>query len=230
MGWVIGADECGFGSCAGPLMVGAALVDENWSLAGLTDSKALSRKARARLDRLIREDPSVRFTIEASWPAEIDQIGVGEARRRAFARAILSLLAKEPTAKVLVDGQISLVGFEYRCEPKADLNYQCVSAASVVAKEEHDRYMRGEAHAQWPEYHFDDHVGYQSKVHLEALAEYGPCPIHRRSYAPVRRALETKRPKSPYGPSEEAEPLPFAPDISVADEVEVEEDEFSLRF
>jgi ribonuclease HII len=184
--FVIGADEVGTGSLAGPMVVCAAIVPRDWQLAGLKDSKKLTPKRREKLHGEIQElFPFVRTLLDWTTSVDIDRLGLGKAHKAAFRRVVLAALQIEPNARVVLDGTIQLKDIVHESFPKADGLVPAVSAASVVAKVERDRWMETFADSEFPQYFFGDHKGYGSPAHLKALDEHGPCPIHRMSYEPV---------------------------------------------
>lgn len=183
---VAGADEAGRGACAGPLVVGAAVLAEGrrGQIPGLADSKLLTPAARDRVyDEIVGRALAWSVVIVAA--DEVDRVGLHrsniEAMRRALARLDVA------PAYVLTDG-FPVAGL---CVPglamwKGDRVAACIAAASVVAKVTRDRIMT-DMHGTWPEYGFDAHKGYVTPEHQEALARFGPSPVHRRSYANVAR-------------------------------------------
>jgi ribonuclease HII len=208
--FIVGADEVGLGSLAGPLLCAAALVPVDWTLSGLRDSKKLSHLQKERLEKQIVDQ---KIPIFFEWRAsdEIDRVGLGVAHRDAMSCAIRRALEVEPAAEVIVDGILKLKGFEYRSEPKADTKYPAVMCAAVMAKQARDRFMRLNAAKLWPEYDFEHNVGYYSEKHIAALDSHGTCPIHRLSFAPA--AERARRELSMVG----SELLDHAPDVAVED-------------
>lgn len=192
--YVIGSDECGYGSWAGPLVVCAALVSRDWPDAHLVaDSKALTPARRTAICKQIIK--TVLFVIESVKPPEIDAQGVYEAVLGAHQRAIAAVQAKHEesgcvgTIEIIVDGNLPIPGA--RSLPKADALIPAVSAASIIGKVARDRHMVKEA-VLYPGYDFEHSMGYGTPKHHEALRRLGPCPIHRRSYAPVARVLRER--------------------------------------
>ena len=181
---VAGVDEVGCGALAGPV-VAAALVMENLP-AGVTDSKRCTPKRREMLTRAIQEGESC-WAIGQASIAEIDAFNVLNASLLAMRRAVQGL-AKTPS-RVLVDG---LFAPEIRipCQTfvGGDASQPLIGAASILAKTHRDALMRSLA-LEHPEYGFERHKGYATKVHSDALSQYGPCVHHRRSFAPVRALL-----------------------------------------
>ena len=181
---VAGIDEAGRGPLAGPVVAAAAILPEGFRAAGLDDSKKLSP---ARRDQLHEQITAAGSGVVWSWArvdaGEIDEINILNATHRAMALAA-SALALDP-AVAIIDGR-PVKGFPYphRAVVKGDSKSLSIAAASIIAKVERDRIML--AYGQtYPQYGFERHKGYGTKTHLEALRTNGPCPIHRRSFAPV---------------------------------------------
>ena len=181
-GLLAGADEAGRGALAGPLVAAAVILPRGRTIPGLRDSKALSPARRESLYSEI-----ARLAVAWSWsclsPAEVDELGIQEANRRALREAVLGL---DPLPEmVLVDWlEIPGLGIPQRGLAKGDRLVPCISAASVVAKVMRDRLMRHLDHL-FPGYGFTRHKGYATAEHLKALRQRGPCPLHRLSYLPV---------------------------------------------
>ncbi|SDQ61967.1 ribonuclease HII [Thermostaphylospora chromogena] len=178
-GLVAGVDEVGRGAWAGPVTVCAVITDLSDPPPGLTDSKRLTPARRTALVPEIL-DWAVGVGYGEAEPAEIDELGMTEALRRAARRALEALPAR-PSA-VILDGKHDYIGppWPVRCQVKADLTSVSVAAASVLAKVRRDAFMAG---LGYPEYGFADNAGYPSPVHQRALAEYGPTPHHRLSWS-----------------------------------------------
>ncbi|MEI7575782.1 MAG: ribonuclease HII [Armatimonadota bacterium] len=179
-GWA-GADEAGRGPLAGPVVAAAVILPEQFNIQGLNDSKKLDPTKRELLETRIREGAT--FHIEFAWPDEIEQKNILHASLAAMSRAILSL--KNPLG-ALIDGNQIPKGLSIPVETvvKGDGKIAEIAAASILAKNVRDRYMV-EIATEFPQYGFDKHFGYPTPEHLEALRQHGPCPIHRRSFAPV---------------------------------------------
>ena len=175
---VCGVDEAGRGPLAGDVFAGACILPPDFDITGLDDSKKLSEKKRAALYDRIRAG-ALCATGRAS-PEEIDRLNILNAAMLAMRRAIDALPRKPDFA--LVDGY-KLRGFEIpaRCVVGGDGRSASIAAASVLAKVERDRYMIEMAET-YPGYGFEQHKGYPTKAHYEALAALGPCAIHRRTF------------------------------------------------
>ena len=185
-GLVAGVDEAGRGPLAGPVVAAAVILDDLKPIKGLVDSKQLTALRRERLYDEIRAKALCCSIAQASVE-EIDQLNILQATMLAMRRAVLGLRLK-PT-KVLVDGN-RLPALDVLAEAivSGDALVPCISAASILAKVTRDR-MLCELHLQHPEYGFDRHKGYGTAEHLRALQAHGALPVHRRSFAPVARAL-----------------------------------------
>jgi ribonuclease HII len=181
----VGVDEVGRGSWAGPLVAGAVALDV--PIAGLADSKKLSKAERVRLDAEIRLH-AVAFGLGWVTPQEIDEIGLTEAVRLAMQRAMAEI--RLPYDEVVVDGNYNFLSEDPKssCVIKADDTVPAVSAASILAKVARDAYMSN-ASLTYPGYHFENHVGYGTAAHAAAIELQGICDLHRRSFAPVRATL-----------------------------------------
>ena len=154
--------------------------------AGVTDSKALTAKRRECLAGVIRKE-AISWALGRASVAEIDELNILEASLLAMRRAVEGL-SVVPTL-VLVDGnRLPRWSFESRAIVKGDLREPAIGAASILAKVQRDGEMQS-LHDQYPGYGFDQHKGYPTKAHLAALERLGVTPIHRRSFAPVKRLL-----------------------------------------
>jgi ribonuclease HII len=185
-GLVAGVDEAGRGPLVGNVVAAAVILDQNKPIDGLTDSKKLTASRREQLAELIRET-AVAWSVVSIEAAEIDRINILQATMLGMKRSIeqLSILP----GHVLIDGnRCPDVDLPATAVIKGDLRVAEISAASILAKVERDAQMLV-LHESYPQYGFDKHKGYPTKTHFEALAEYGPCPEHRRSFGPVRNVL-----------------------------------------
>jgi ribonuclease HII len=183
-----GIDEAGRGPWAGPVVAAAVILPPDASLPGINDSKKLTPKKREELFPLIHATArAVGVGIVAH--DRIDSLNILEATYAAMRGALTQLSA--PADLVLVDGCWTIPGIPFAQEPLVggDGRSAAIAAASVIAKVTRDRLMT-ELAKEYPQYSFDKHKGYGTAEHLEALRRYGPCPIHRKSFAPVHRFFE----------------------------------------
>lgn len=184
---IAGVDEAGRGPWAGPVTAGAVILDPAQPIEGLTDSKKLTEARRDALAPLIRERAAA-WSVAHATPDEIDRLNIRQATFLAMERAVAGL-GLVP-GHILVDGNALPAGFPCSAEAivKGDLTEPAISAASILAKTVRDGLMK-ELDAAFPAYGFARHKGYGTAAHAAALAEHGPCPHHRQSFAPVKRAL-----------------------------------------
>ena len=184
-GLVAGVDEAGRGPLAGPVVAAAVILDDLKPIAGLNDSKKLTEKRREKLYEEILAKALCCSIAEASVQ-EIDSLNILQATLLAMRRAVDGLRLKP--VKVLVDGN-RLPVLDVRAEAivQGDALVPAISAASILAKVHRDR-LCAQLHVQYPHYGFDRHKGYGTAEHLQALAEHGPSPWHRTSFAPVARS------------------------------------------
>jgi ribonuclease HII len=191
--WICGVDEAGRGPLAGSVVAAAVILDPLKPIEGLKDSKKLTAKVRDELFDIIIRDSKAWCIAEAS-AAEIDAINILQATMLAMKRAIEGLektLGRLPD-KALIDGnRCPKVNIEMEAIVKGDSKVQAISAASILAKVTRDRDMQV-LHEAYPMYGFNQHMGYPTPMHFDALKEFGPCPAHRKTFAPVREVMETK--------------------------------------
>jgi ribonuclease HII len=185
---VAGVDEAGRGPLAGPVVVAAVILDPRRPIVGLADSKVLCENDRERLAALIRER-ALAFSVVAVGVDEIDRYNIFHATMIGMQRALAALSLMPVYA--LVDG--NQLPKPMPCPARAvvdgDAREPAISAASIIAKTTRDGLMR-ELDGMHPGYGFAQHKGYSTPEHFEALGRLGPCPIHRRSFAPVRQCME----------------------------------------
>lgn len=185
---IAGVDEAGRGPLAGPVSVAAVILDPARPIMGLDDSKKLSEAAREALYPQIVER-ALAWRIEFVEREEIDGLNILQATLTGMRRALQALSPAADLARI--DG--NRLPKDLPCAAEAliggDAIEPAIMAASILAKVARDRRMQ-ELHAQYPQYGFDRHKGYPSPAHVSALMTHGPCPEHRRSYAPVRAACE----------------------------------------
>ena len=191
---IAGLDEAGRGPMAGPVVAAAVVLDPHmgalwWS--ELRDCKILSSKQREGLDERLRE--TVAWGVGLGSSDEIDTIGLIEATRQAMLRALECLPCRPDL--LLIDALLlheAEAAWSQRALVHGDALSVSIAAASIIAKVERDRLMDG-YHESYPQYGFEHNRGYCTPDHKRALSEYGPCPIHRRSFAPVRAYLEGRQ-------------------------------------
>ncbi len=186
-GLLAGTDEAGRGPLAGNVVAAAVILDPARPIDGLDDSKKLSEKKRESLALEIKQN-ALSWSVVSISAQQIDEMNILQASLHAMKTAAEKLAV--PPDHVFVDGNKTLI--DCFCDNtaiiKGDSRVAEISAASILAKVERDAQMQA-LHKQYPEYGFDKHKGYPTKVHREILKSIGPCPEHRRSYAPVREAL-----------------------------------------
>ena len=187
---VCGVDEAGRGPLAGAVYAAAVILNPLRPICGLADSKTLSEKKRDSLTIQIKQH-ALAWAIASSSVEEIDRINILQASLLAMKRAIEGL--QLTPHQVLVDGQhCPKTGIPSQAIVKGDSKVQAIAAASILAKTARDEEMR-RLHAVYPQYDFAKHKGYPTAGHLQCLAEHGVSPVHRRSYAPVKKLLGTDR-------------------------------------
>ena len=180
-----GVDEAGRGPLAGPVVVAAVILPESYDLVSLDDSKRLSEKRRQLLLPQI-ESQAIAFAVEFVDVDEIDRVNILQATMNGMQRAVEKL--KPEPQRAMIDGnRAPRLSCEVRTVIGGDRLVASISAASVLAKVYRDRLMMS-MHLLYPDYGFDRHKGYPTAYHLDRLRVLGPCPIHRKSFAPVRRA------------------------------------------
>jgi len=184
---IAGIDEAGRGALAGPVVAAAVVLPEKFRHRRLNDSKQLAPELREQIYSDLVSNPEVRWTVGIIDSVEIDRINILRASHRAMRLAITGLI--DPPEHVLIDG-LPVIPFPF--PQTAVVEGDCISlsiaAASVIAKVTRDRMMRDFC-AQFPQYCFHQHKGYGTELHLLKLHEFGPCPIHRRSFEPVAQPL-----------------------------------------
>ena len=186
-GRIAGVDEAGRGPLAGPVIAGAVILDPDKPIEGLRDSKRLSASRRDELFDQIRER-ALAWAVGRADVEEIDRINILQATMLAMSRAVEAL---QPSADhALIDGnRCPDLSCTSRAIIKGDSKVPAISAASIMAKVTRDREML-DLDRRYPGYGLAQHKGYPSKAHIEALESLGVTPVHRRSYAPVRRIIE----------------------------------------
>ncbi|HTB49132.1 MAG TPA: ribonuclease HII [Verrucomicrobiae bacterium] len=179
---IVGIDEVGRGCWAGPVVAGAVILGQ--PIAGLTDSKRLTKKQRERLAVIIQAKA---LAVGLGWasPSEVDSLGLTAAVALAMRRALEELAASYD--EIIIDGNFNFLpdNPKARAVVKADASVPAVSAASIAAKVARDNFMARIA-AKYPEYGFEQHVGYGTALHLQKLKLHGITELHRRSYKPIQ--------------------------------------------
>ena len=186
---ICGVDEAGRGPLAGPVYAAAVILDPAWHIAGLADSKMLSASRRLQLAVQIRGH-ALAWAVASASVAEIDAINILQASLLAMRRAVEQL--RVAPSEVLVDGnRCPIIEYPAKAIVKGDSKIPAISAASILAKTARDAEML-RLHQLYPQYGLDRHKGYPTVAHLAALERHGVAEIHRRSYAPIRRLLESQ--------------------------------------
>jgi ribonuclease HII len=186
--YIAGIDEAGRGPLAGPVVSATVVFErkniDKWLRFNIKDSKKLSEKQRKRLFKIIKEEA---VEIKSSRVSEkvIDKINIRQATLLAMRRAFLRL--KTPIDFVLIDGKDTLkkLPVNQKAIVSGDGKSVIIAAASVIAKETRDDIMRRYA-KKYPEYGFERHKGYGTKLHRKMIKKYGPCKIHRKSFRPIK--------------------------------------------
>lgn len=188
---IVGTDEVGYGCLAGPLVVAGVRAPKDWTLKGLNDSKKLSAKKRESLClellKLI-DNKIIAWHLAERSNEYIDQVGVYLALKEAHVEVFHALYQED--CLIITDGnlkfdKLGVDAYDKQSVIKADNKFPTVMAASILAKTYRDGKMHA-LHHIYPMYGWDSNVGYGSKVHKNALEKYGPCPLHRFSYAPIK--------------------------------------------
>jgi ribonuclease HII len=186
---IAGVDEAGRGPLAGPVVVAAVVLDPGNPIEGLDDSKKLSSKRREELYPRIIEC-SAAWAVAEVGPEEIDRVNILQATMLGMRRAV-DQLHPAPTLALVDGNRAPELNCMVRTIVQGDSLEPAISAASILAKVTRDRLMH-ELHLSFPQYRFDRHKGYPTAEHLSLLARHGPCAVHRRSFAPVRKLLQAE--------------------------------------
>ena len=185
--YAAGVDEAGRGPLAGDVYAAAVILNPQQTIEGLADSKTLSEKKRVLLAEQIKNH-ALCWSVAIATVEEIDRLNILQATLLAMKRAIEALSMTPELA--WVDGnQAPPVACRVETVVKGDSLVPAISAASILAKTARDEELK-RLHALYPQYSFDQHKGYGTALHLARLKQYGPSPVHRRSFAPVRACLE----------------------------------------
>lgn len=185
---IAGVDEAGRGPLAGPVYAAAVILHPERPIASLADSKKLSAKRRTELAEQIRKK-ALAWSIASASTKEIDALNILQATFLAMRRACENLCVAPQ--EIIIDGRAVPPNLNAPAQAiiKADDSYPQVAAASILAKTARDQWCM-ELDKLYPEYGFAQHKGYGTALHMERLQAYGPCPEHRRSFAPVKRLLQ----------------------------------------
>lgn len=181
-----GVDEVGRGPLAGPVVAACVILDPSQPILGLNDSKQLSAARRKQLVDTINERALV-VTIAQATPEEIDRLNIYQATKLAMERAVAEL--NHPVEHLLIDAMTIAVDIPQQSIIKGDTHSNSIAAASIIAKEYRDQLMT-DFSQQYPAYDFDSNMGYGTSAHLAALRKVGICPIHRRSFEPIKSMVQ----------------------------------------
>lgn len=181
---IAGVDEAGRGPLAGPVVAAACILPEGACLLGINDSKKLSVSERYRLFQEITSLPGVDYGIGIMDVAVIDQVNILQATFMAMLVAI-SCLSHSPDFLLIDGNQFPSTSIPGKAIIQGDRLSQSIAAASILAKQTRDELMNL-VHEKWPKYGFDQHKGYGTKKHRIAIEQYGPCPLHRMTFEPLK--------------------------------------------
>ncbi len=185
--WICGVDEAGRGPLVGSVVAAAVVLDPSQPILGLKDSKKLSPAKREYLYAEITEKAKAWGVGQAS-SGEIDELNILQATMIAMRRTIEDLVHRlgEWPSKALIDGnRCPQLPIASEAIIQGDAKEPSISAASIIAKVTRDQQMQ-DLHRQYPQYGFNQHMGYPTEAHIQALKQYGPCAEHRQSFSPVR--------------------------------------------
>lgn len=185
--YIAGVDEAGRGPLVGSVVAAAVILDPEQPIEGLNDSKKLTAKKRESLALEIRQRAKS-WAVASVGPEKIDEINILQASLLAMKNALQSL-SQTPDFALIDGNKLPDLNCPAEAIVKGDARVAAIAAASILAKVERDKQMQ-ELHGVYPQYEFDRHKGYPTKVHMALLLEHGPCPEHRKSFAPVRRLLQ----------------------------------------
>lgn len=183
---IVGVDEVGKGALAGPVCVAAVMLPPNHKIEGINDSKKVSPAKREKIARLIFER-AIDVQVAMAMNGIIDRINIYNATKKCIQEVLVNLKVRSDMA--VIDGIFNSFAGEYglpcayQTIPKGDTLSENVAAASIIAKTHRDHWMIEVAQGAYPEYEFAKHKGYGTKLHMDALLEYGPCPIHRMTFS-----------------------------------------------
>ena len=178
--YICGIDEAGRGPLAGPVVVASVILPENSMIEGINDSKKVSEKKREKLYDMIIEE-AISYGVGIIGQDEIDEINILNATKKGLTMSLEELIQKPDIILVDALSKINTLGVPYESIIKGDAKCYSISAASIIAKVTRDRIMR-EWDKVYPQYGFASHKGYGTSIHIKALKEYGPSPIHRKTF------------------------------------------------
>ena len=180
--YICGIDEAGRGPLAGPVVAGAVVLPKDCRILYINDSKKLSEKRREELFRLIPQE-AISFGVGIATHERIDEINILQATYEAMRQAVQNLSC---VPDILLNDAVTIPGLAMQQIPiiKGDAKSISIAAASIMAKVTRDHFME-EMDAKYPEYGFAKHKGYGTKQHIDAIKEYGPCPIHRKTFIKI---------------------------------------------
>lgn len=178
--YIAGIDEAGRGPLAGPVVVASVILEPDSMIEGVNDSKKISENKREKLYEIITQQ-AISYGVGIVYQDEIDEINILQATKKGLTMAIKQMEIKPNIIMVDALNEIDTLGIPYKSIIKGDAKCYSISAASIIAKVTRDRIMR-EWDKVYPQYGFAAHKGYGTAKHISAIKEYGPCPIHRRSF------------------------------------------------
>ncbi len=178
--YICGIDEAGRGPLAGPVVVASVIMPENSMIEGVNDSKKVSEKKREKLYDLILEE-AISYGVGIIGQDEIDDINILNATKKGLTVSLKELTQKPDLIIVDALTNIDTLGTPYESIIKGDAKCYSISAASIIAKVTRDRIMR-EWDKIYPQYGFAQHKGYGTSAHISSIKEYGPCPLHRKTF------------------------------------------------
>ena len=178
--YIAGIDEAGRGPLAGPVVVASVILPQDSMIEGINDSKKVSEAKREKLyDIIINE--AISYGVGIIYQDEIDEINILQATKKGLTEAIKQMEIKPNIIMVDALSGIDTLGIPYKSIIKGDAKCYSIAAASIIAKVTRDRIMR-EWDKVYPEYGFGSHKGYGTAKHIAAIREFGPCPIHRKTF------------------------------------------------
>ena len=190
-GKVIGLDEVGTGSYAGPAYVCAVAVDSSWLVTGLKDSKELTKRKISEMYHQLVFEHKVEYVLAVVEVEAINEHGIGAALEAEWLHAGRTMQERYPDARVFLDGSRKPQGADdhWFAIPNADAHVPCVMAAAIIAKYLRDQYMIEQAKL-YPNYGWETNVGYGTQVHVEGMNAHGITPLHRTSFRPVQKYMD----------------------------------------